>query len=843
MSAGVPAFCCDERRAAALRAGGSGLTGIEFLEVEDLPGPGGEQRRLRVVFVLPPPPPLRARITPATVRVEGGDRVRGIAVRGAAWAGDELHVAVSARGDFSTYTLRLGAADGTPLQGMDPALSAVDFSFKAACPADGDCLPARRCPAETAEAPELDYLARDYASFRRLMLDRMALLLPGWREASPADVGMALVEVLAYVGDHLSYQQDAVAAEAYLETARRRVSVRRHARLLDYPMHDGRNARAWVHLRVDPAAGVLRLPAGTQLLTRVPGFPTVLEAGSAELERALATEPEVFETMHPQVVWPEHDAMPFWAWGQRECCLPRGATRATLDGDYPRLVAGQVLVLEEVRGPRTGDPADADPARRHAVRLTGVDGGTDPVFARAVTEVRWAAADALPFALCLSAVTEPAHGSRYYDDVSVARGNVVLADHGRSVVDEPLGAPPAADPRLAPVGDDGCGCGRGGPAAAPAGRFAPPLLHGPVTQAARVPRPPGVPDGGEPRWFDPAGPASAALEGELARALPVVRVRGGAGGPRWGPRRDLLASDAFARDLVVEVDDGGRAALRFGDDVHGERPAAGVPLWATYRVGSGSRGNVGADAVAHLVLPAPAAAVQGPWVRAVRNPLPARGGLDPEPAEHVRQVAPSAFRALERAVTADDYARVAERHPQVQRARASRRWTGSWHTVFLTVDRAGGREVDAEFEAALRRHLERYRMAGHDLEVDGPRWVPLELELFVCVDGGYFRGDVEHALRRALGSRTLPDGSRGLFHPDHFTFGESVFLSRIHAAAQAVPGVRTVQARRFRRADQPRTEALRSGELAIGRLEVARLDDDPGHPERGVLRLALEGGR
>ena len=60
------------------------------------------------------------------------------------------------------------------------------------------------------------------------------------------DIGVALVEVLAYVGDYLSYYQDAVATEAYLDTARQRISVRRHARLVDYRMHEGCNARAWV---------------------------------------------------------------------------------------------------------------------------------------------------------------------------------------------------------------------------------------------------------------------------------------------------------------------------------------------------------------------------------------------------------------------------------------------------------------------------------------------------------------------------------------------------------------------------------------------------------------------
>ena len=58
--------------------------------------------------------------------------------------------------------------------------------------------------------------------------------MPDWQERHVPDLGIALVEVLAYVGDYLSYYQDAVATEAYLDTARRRISVRRHARLVDY---------------------------------------------------------------------------------------------------------------------------------------------------------------------------------------------------------------------------------------------------------------------------------------------------------------------------------------------------------------------------------------------------------------------------------------------------------------------------------------------------------------------------------------------------------------------------------------------------------------------------------
>jgi len=157
-------------------------------------------------------------------------------------------------GDFSLYTLRLiRDLDNKelPPKGFDIVLSQIDFTFKIACPTPFDCRIEKECPPETRPDPKIDYMAKDYASFRRLMLDRMATIMPEWQERNAADLGVVLVELLAYVGDHLSYYQDAVATEAYLGTARRRTSVRRHARMLDYYMHEGCNARAWVYIKVN----------------------------------------------------------------------------------------------------------------------------------------------------------------------------------------------------------------------------------------------------------------------------------------------------------------------------------------------------------------------------------------------------------------------------------------------------------------------------------------------------------------------------------------------------------------------------------------------------------------
>jgi hypothetical protein len=157
--------------------------------------------------------------------------------------------------------------------------------------------------------------------------------------------------------------------------------------------------------------------------------------------------------------------------------------------------------------------------------------------------------------------------------------------------------------------------------------------------------------------------------------------------------------------------------------------------------------------------------------------------------------------------------------------------------MFLTIDRFKGQDVDSGFEQKLRGCLERFRMAGQDLEVDGPRYVSLEIVLGVCVKPGYFFSDVEQALLEVFSNRVLPDGRLGVFHPDNFSFGQSVYLSSLIATAQAVTGVESVNVKKFQRQGIDSNEALLAGKLTLGRLEIARLDNDSNFPERGVFIL------
>ncbi len=850
--------CCDENRRAAVDAHAT-LNGIDFLEVLDLDAPPGVPRQQTLMVRLLKPVP--AGLVADNVRIDGGERIRDIGIVWVATADaapeepaffaalDEpdhvLLVRTDSVGDFTTYSLQLVRAvdDPRPPINFDPRLSSVRFGFKVECPSDFDCRPKRVCADDDRPVPDIDYLAKDYASFRRLMLDRVSQLVPGWQERTAADLGVTLIEVLAYAADQLSYWQDAVGTEAYLETARRRTSLRRLARLVDYAIHEGCNARAWVQLRV--AGGPFDLdPHTLRLYTRLPGTRARIAPDSADDIAAQRLAPEVFEPMHAATLRESHNDLFFYTWGDERCCLPAGSTTATLRGHHPNLHAGEVLIVVEVLGPLTGNPQDADPRHRHAVRLSrtvAFDGATpltDPLNGAQITEIAWQSDDALPFPVCVSSRTDDEHGAVSLEDVSILLGNIVLCDHGRTVTDEPLGTVPA--PRLHyPVDRDSEPCSPAQPVPLPP-RFRPGIQGAPLTRQATVLRS-SVVDGiatTQRVAFDQDRAAGKAFEWQMAEVVPKISLQSQTGSrtDNWTSRLDLLSSSAADTHFVVETEHDGSVTLRFGDDVHGVRPDEGTSFEATYRVGNGVVGNVGADTIVHAVTD------DGRIEEAV-NPIAASGGTDPETPAQIRRSAPEAFRTQQRAVTPADYAEVTERHAGVQRAAASLRWTGSWHTAFVTVDRDGGAPPDASFTESLTRHVNRFRMAGHDLRFDQPVYVALELELFVCVSAQHFRSDVRAGLLEVLGSGLLSDGRRGLFHPDNFSFGQTVYLSSVYAAARRVPGVDSVHVTQFGRQGRTETAPRDNGFLPLGCLEIARLDNDPNYPEHGVLRLELAGGK
>ena len=470
-----------------------------------------------------------------------------------------------------------------------------------------------------------------------------------------------------------------------------------------------------------------------------------------------------------------------------------------------------MLIFEEIKGAKNGNPNDADPRHRQAVRLTKITPAIDPLYhpykdtfgaqyGQPVLEIEWASQDALTFPLCISSQAPPPD-CNCMTDVSVVHGNVILVDCGDNVT-ETLGTVPTqsstekcpscchpAETQILPC------------------LFRPTLSRQPLTFSQPLPPPcsaqdcldqdprqalpwicllsiPPAPDCRQTVASTTLAAAKNAAQAAIAPAkspcdsdpqaadstgaLPpcvvdslftfddidnpeplAIQLKSSTPGAatayllsqlsattrtalqawdgtdtfpaplataltadltamleEWLPLTDLLESGPDDRVFVTEIDNDGYAHVRFGNGILGRQPAAGTAFNACYRVGNGKSGNIGAETITSIVTRNKT--FSGVTIKP-RNPFAGVGGQDPEPIADVKQFAPYAFRAtLERAITADDYATIAEDNGRrwkaraalekqlpsicgqsfepLQRAKSTLRWNGSWYTAQVALD-------------------------------------------------------------------------------------------------------------------------------------------------------------
>ncbi len=745
-------------------------------------------------------------VAPAKVSVIKNDSPLPAPVDGRA----VMRLTVAAPGGIGWYRLNMDSP------AIDPYFNDIRFDFKAACDSDLDCKTSEReCPPDDLVDFPVDYRARDFWSFRQALIDFASQRYPDWQDRLEADVGMMLLEVLAASGDEAAYANDRLWREATLELASQRRSMRHLARLVDYHLDDGAGAMAWLDVT---AAAAGALPAGT---------PVSDVRGQIFFELGRGLRDPVAPPPTPLPINPARNELKPHIWDENDTCLLAGATTLALEGAHAALLQPDPLI--DVKGrwvllwTRPTDPAL--PERRIAVRLVAAVDDTDPLLGVPITRIRWDVPTAHDLDL----------------DTLVLRGNLLPATSGRTVSSRfRIGESAPGDPEpdlpqaVERVGIDSPVCYPAPGSVADTdsrikflhslpGTDKTPLVW--LADADGTVRPELVltADGGED-W-----PWLRSLVGETS-AEPNARVftledgyyRRVVGFERWG-----------ALTQLVDYASGEGQTIRYGDDLFGQAPPHGTKFTARYRLGNGSRMNVAPDTLV---------AVTGgsALVTAITNPLAATGGRDPENAAQIRTNAPQAYQRITyRAVRPDDYAAMAERLPWVQKAGAVTRWTGSWPTMFVTPDPLDEVGLSPAHRSDLVQALDRVRQAGREVKVMAPRYADLDLEICICVTQKSYPAEVEAAVLAALfGSAHAP----GFFDPDNFTFGLPLSRADLVAVLQNLPGVRAAERMRVRRQGYFDWRDFTELTLPVGANELVRVANDRNLPERGAVRLIMDGG-
>jgi len=809
------------------------VNGIDFVEVPTVDSTTLYVHFLNQITVTPAVPAV------VTATITGGDRIQGIEaqpITAGDWFVDAdgrplLTVNVNLSGDFSNYTLTLttgtpipagpGVAQEPPgslepLTTLDPMYNSAIFSFKVGCPSDFDCAPRTSCCSPTElPLPAIDYTAKDFQSFQLALTDFSAQRYPSWQERSEADFGVMFMESLCALADELSYLQDRVAGEATLLSATQRRSLVSMARLVDYEPTPAISASTTVQCNV--AAGATTVPPGSLVSATTPDGTLV----PFEIGKGLADTTQYVVSS----LWND-PIQPYW-FDDSQQCLKCGATSMWVLGQgfnfASQIASGGMSLLIQ-----TDLPGESI---REVVNLTGATELWDPIYEIGVTFVTWGTADAL--------------SSDHDLTQTHLAGNLLPATQGQRFTESfVVGTPPAtvsglpiAIARLGPNGTE----------SQPNWIFRYPLSRSNATQRLA--------------WLPSANPGASATDPDLAEPQPEVTVNRRLPEPEnFAFATSLL--DAAATEPAFTVDpqawrvvatdgtgvvtqweyDSAQAdTIRFGDNTFGAQPEDGDVYDIKYRIGMGSAGNVAVGAIQNID-PSAAAILAG-----VRNPFIVTNGADAETPQHIQRMAPQAFRQVQyRAVQPADYEAAAESLPWVLKAGTSYRWTGSWLTVFTTVDptaagTSGASATETQQEELIDL-LNRRRLAGYESYAPSPTLVSIDLKITVCVQTGWLASDVEAGILSRLADAEQPDGTPGFFYADSFTFGTPLYRSSLDAAIQGVPGVSGVLDVQYRKRGASNVfQELQT--LQLGTNEILRVANDPNYPERGTIHVFPEGGR
>lgn len=290
----------------------------------------------------------------------------------------------------------------------------------------------------------------------------------------------------------------------------------------------------------------------------------------------------------------------------------------------------------------------------------------------------------------------------------------------------------------------------------------------------------------------------------------VLRVDegGGGGAAVWTLKSSLLQSRPADAHYSVRRDADEYAWIEFGDGRYGRIPRRGLNnITADYLVGGGAKGNVPKETITKIV-------TSIDQMKKCSNGEAANGGLDIEAIADAAARAPRQFRSMDRAVTVQDY----ESHALSLGVGKARARAPSWNLIDLFVAPAGGGYPTDTLKQDLLRYFEQKRMLTSIVVIRDPVYVPVDVRGELEVEPYVFQQQVQQAAQAAI---------QHLLSFEERRFQDTLYLSKVYEAIEAVPGVNAVNITRFARGGSA-TNLPESGKLEFAWEEIPVAASDLG---------------
>lgn len=288
-----------------------------------------------------------------------------------------------------------------------------------------------------------------------------------------------------------------------------------------------------------------------------------------------------------------------------------------------------------------------------------------------------------------------------------------------------------------------------------------------------------------------------------------IFVDEGFGPTEWIFFENILDAGSNSSAYTMLIDEYDVATVFLGDNASGRIPATGAAITATYRVGGGDRGNVGANTIVQLE-------ESIPDVLSVTNPIRAIGGDDKEELDSIRDNAPRSLSALSRAVTLEDYAALALRVNGVAKAKAV---AAVYTSVTIYIAPFGGGSITPALESRVHEYLQPRKIVTTSITLAEPTYVGVDILVLIEVLPHFGRNIIRQEVLREL---------RQLLHFDNVDIGKRITISSLYRAISSIVGVDYSVV----------TKLARSGNEDVQDL----LMNDNEIPQEGVVDVIASGG-
>lgn len=268
----------------------------------------------------------------------------------------------------------------------------------------------------------------------------------------------------------------------------------------------------------------------------------------------------------------------------------------------------------------------------------------------------------------------------------------------------------------------------------------------------------------------------------------------------------------------------GTTFVVFGDNISGRVPPNNAQIYATYRVGGGSEGNVAANTIKYIITNAVSGlSVLNKYVSGSDDGS-ASGGADPESTDSIRINAPLSVRSLNRAVSLSDYSALVVQVSGVAKAIAIADVYSSV-TVFFAPYGDKGVQVDGVTPSTvfntLKTTVQDYLVdkipANTTVTFQPPSYVPVLIDAAITCLPQYKQSLVEADVNSIISE---------LFAFDNVAFADRITLQDVLGAIASVPGVAYSQITKLVREDADNTHAVTNKVLTSN---VATLTVASGH--------------